>query len=80
MRAKWRKKKLPMMAGNNPEKIWKTMAWAISDSDVPVMKSAWSMRVDPTNVSRWNHKLGFHERRVVLDTPLTRWAGEGMSG
>ena len=31
--------KLPTMAGENAENIWKTMAWASYDGDVPVMKS-----------------------------------------
>ena len=39
IRAKWRKMKLPTMAEKNAEKIWKTVAWATHDGDVPVMKA-----------------------------------------
>ena len=39
MGAKWRKTELPTMAERNAEKVWKTMAWATSDGDVPVVKA-----------------------------------------
>ena len=38
--------KLPTMADENAENIWKTMAWASYDGDVPVMKA-------PRSLLRW---------------------------
>ena len=35
------------------------------------------MKVDPTNACRWKHNWCFHNRAVVWDTPLTKWASEG---
>ena len=35
------------------------------------------MRVDLTNVSRWKHQWGHHNRGVVWDTPLSEWSGPG---
>ena len=29
------------------------------------------------NVSPWKHKWCFHNRGVVWDTPVAKWAGEG---
>ena len=40
MRAKWRKMKLLSMVEKSVEKVWKSMAWATYDGDVPVLK-AW---------------------------------------
>ena len=40
-------------------------------------RSAWCMRADPINVSRWKHKWCFHNVGVVWDTPMARWAGDG---
>ena len=32
---------------------------------------------DPTNVTRWKHKVAFHNRGIQRDTPMARWASEG---
>ena len=48
---------------------WRTTAWWRN-------RSAWEMATDPNNVQRWKHKLGFHNRGVQWDTPMSRWAGE----
>ena len=40
-------------------------------------RSAWAMATDPTNVARWKHKFGFHNRGTQWDTPMSKWAGEG---
>ena len=34
------------------------------------------MKIDPANVTRWKHKFGFHNRGVMWDTLMTKWAGE----
>ena len=39
-------------------------------------RSAWSMKKDPASVTGWNHKVGFHNRGVQWDTPMSRWAGQ----
>ena len=33
------------------------------------------MATDPTNVARWKHKFGFHNRGVQWDSPMSKWAG-----
>ena len=33
--------------------------------------------MDPTNVTRWKHDVGFHKRGTQWDSPMARWAGEG---
>ena len=38
-RAAWRKMNPPTVAEKNAEKVWKTVAWAIYDGDVLVMKA-----------------------------------------
>ena len=35
------------------------------------------MAWDPTNVARWKHKYGLHNRGIQWDTPMAKWAGEG---
>ena len=40
-------------------------------------RSAWSMKMDPANVTRWKHKFGFHNKGVQWDTPMLKSAGEG---
>ena len=35
------------------------------------------MVTDPTDVTRWKQKLGFHNRGTQWDTPMSKWAGEG---
>ena len=42
------------------------MSWAVCDGDLK--------NFDTTNVTRWKHKFGFHNRGV--GHPVTRWAGE----
>ena len=49
---------------------WRTTAWWRS-------RASWSMAWDPTNVTRWKRKVGFHNRGIQWDTPMARWAGEG---
>ena len=34
-------------------------------------------RPQAENVTRKKHKVGFHNRGVQWDTPMSRWAGEG---
>ena len=38
------------------------------------------MTTDPTNVTRWKHKFGYHNIGVQWDTPMSKWAGEGETG
>ena len=45
---------------------WRATAWWRT-------KSAWGVRVDPMNVSRWKHTWGFHDRGVVWDAPTAQW-------
>ena len=35
------------------------------------------MAWDPCNVQRWKHRIGFHNRGVQWDTPMSRRAVEG---
>ena len=69
----------------NAEQVWKTMAWATHDGDVPFMKALRSIfrwntteEVDqecleyegyPMNVKRWRHTWSSHNRGVDWDTP-----------
>ena len=39
--------------------------------------ASWNVAWDPTNVTRWKHKVGFHNRGIRWDTPMARWGGEG---
>ena len=80
------------MAEKNAEKIWKTMTWATYDEVPVMRalrsilgwrtttrwrnRNGWGMKTDPTNVTRWKHKFVFHNRGVLCDTPVTKWAGE----
>ena len=41
---------------------WGTTTWRRN-------RSAWSMKTDPANVTRWKHKFGFHNRGVWWDLP-----------
>ena len=49
---------------------WRTSAWWRS-------RSSWCMTWDPYNVQRWKHIVKSHNRGVLWDTPMARWAGEG---
>ena len=41
-----------------------------------IMRLAFSMKTDATNVTRWKHKFRFHKRGVRWDTPTATWAEE----
>ena len=49
---------------------WRTTAWWRN-------RASWGMAWDSSNVQRWKHKFGFHNRGVQWDTPMASWAGEG---
>ena len=49
---------------------WRTTTWRRT-------WSAWEMKDDPSNLSRWKHKLRFHNRGSMCDTHMTRWTYEG---
>ena len=48
---------------------WRTTAWWRN-------RASWGMAWDTSNVQRWKHKFGFHNRGEQWDTPMARWAGE----
>ena len=48
---------------------WRSAAWWWN-------RSAWCMKTDPMNVTRWKHKFGFHNRGVMRDIPMATWARE----
>ena len=47
---------------------WRTPTWWRN-------KSAWDIATDGTNVTRWKHKFGFHNRGVQRDTPMVKFGG-----
>ena len=68
--------KLPVMAENNAERVWKTMAWATCDGEVPAMKA--QVHACATyECLNMETTSGFHNTGVVWDTAMARWAGEG---
>ena len=83
MKQKWKKMGLTMLPDLCAEKLWKSMSWVNYDGTVPILKalravitrSAKGMSEDPENVTGWRHKLGFHNKGITWDTPMTRWAG-----
>ena len=61
---------VPIMKALRSILEWKTTTWWRS-------RSAWKMATDPTDVTRWKRKFGFHKRGVQWDTPMSKWAREG---
>ena len=70
MRAKWRKMQLATTAQKNVEKVWKTVAWAVYDGDVPVMKALRSI-LSWRTTAWWRHKSAWGMR--VGPTSASGW-------
>ena len=70
MRAKWRKMRLPTMVDKNVEKVWKAVAWANYDGDVPVVKALRS-------ILRWRTTTWWRKRSAwsmrVGPMNVSRW-------
>ena len=49
-----------------------TIVSEVEDYDMVEEQSAWTMRVGPMNISRWNKTWGFHNRGVGWDTLMAR--------
>ena len=47
---------------------WRTTSWWRN-------RSVWSIKKDPAHATRWKHKIGFHNRGVQWDTPMSMSAG-----
>ena len=60
---------VPTMKALRSILVWRTTAWWRS-------RSSWGMATDPTNVTRWRHLFGFHNRGTQWDTPMAKLAGE----
>ena len=54
---------VPIMRALRSVPGWRTTAWWRS-------WASWCMAWDPTDVIRWKHKVGFHNRGIQWDTPI----------